>query len=135
MKIISVREAVSLLAVAIIPALLLGGIGAMNGRGSEAVWTFAITIRSTVLASIFVGLPSIYILDRLQLRGLRHYIMVGVGVSVILAIIFVYPSLSQDRELLGTGSYLVQYGVLLLLSLMTTALYWILARPDRKDAK
>lgn len=135
MATIGIREALSLVAVTLLPAGLLGGLGAINARGSEGAWVFMLTLKVTAAFAVAIGLPAIYLLGRFGLQKLRHYLIVGVVVSMALAAIFIYPGLSHDRELLGLSSYLLQYGVLLLLSLLVTALYWLLARPDRRGSK
>lgn len=132
MATIGIREALSLVAVTLLPAVLLGGIGAINAPGAEGAWVFMLTLKVTAAFSVVVGAPAIYLLGWFGLKRLRHYLVVGAGVSIVLAAVFIYPGMSHDPGLLGLSSYLLQYGLLLLLSLLVTALYWLLARPDRK---
>ena len=133
---ISVREALSLAAVTLLPASLLVVIGAGGSApAGEGAWVFMITLKVTALCAVLIGLPTILLFEYLGLRKLWHYLLAGMVVSLALAAIFIYPGLSHDPGLLGLSSYLAQYTILLVLSLLVTAFYWLMARPDRKGLK
>jgi hypothetical protein len=128
---IAAKELLSLVAVALLPALILGGFALVATRPAEAAWVFLLTLKVSIAFAVVVGLPTIWLFDRLGLNRLRHYLLVGLAISLLLAAIFIYPSLAADPERLGVVPHILQYGVLLVFSLAATGIYWLIARPDR----
>ena len=134
MAMIGIREALSLAAVTLLPPSLLVGISAIGSHSSEGFWVFVITLKVAVFFAILVGVPVIFLFEWLRLRKFWHYLCVGGLISIMLSAIFIYPGMSHDSDLLGLGSYLAQFCVLFLMSLMVVSIYWFLARPNRKRA-
>jgi hypothetical protein len=116
------------------PPIVISAISLLNSAPYITLWVFTISLLVSSLAAIFIGIPVIFIFNRLGFVKFYHYAAVGMAISILLAIIFIYPSDSKDEGLLGMNSYLIQYGILFVLSVVVTSAYWLIVRPDRPVA-
>ena len=132
-NIISMREIIALAVCAVAPGAILAGIGLLSGKAGEAVWAFSIVTKAAFIVALFVGVPLIILMNMFQKNGIFYYVASGILVALALAAYFIFPNLSDVNLSYGWPSYIAQFLILVMLSELAILIYWLIARPDRKN--
>lgn len=128
---ITIKEVIGILLASLLPGVVFGMISAGTGNASEGAWAFPIITMVAIVVGVIIGIPAVIAMNLVKLQGVLAYAALGVLVSVVLALYFIASNLSWDNVRLGWPSYVAQYLVLLVLSLIVTIGYWAVIRPDR----
>lgn len=129
---ISVREVIGLAIATMIPGALIFTFGIALGTFTEAVWGFQFANEIAVIYAIFFGLPAIAILNALKFYRFLWYIVMSAITAIFLGLDWIapgYSSLESAYERLAV--ILFSLGILFIMSALTCAGYWLIARPDR----
>lgn len=129
---VSGREFVVLILVSLFPAALLGTTSMVLGNFREALWIMQVVCMASLPIGLFIGLPSIYILNSIKRVHVGYYVLVGVIVGMCLTCYFVLMPMFNDGGFdIKWRPFSGQFAILMMLSIATTVLYWIFARPDK----
>ena len=107
------------------------------GNPSEGLWAFLVSAIVSYPIAAVVGVPVFMFLNRLKLRGLISYILSGSFTSAVPIIYFViYPryvflNTFQNVSNGSIGTTFAQASILLVASLVTVTVFWLIARPDK----
>lgn len=130
-RLITMKEILGLALVTLIPSAALSLPAVLGGKLNDVVWAFPVITAVAAVVSIVIGLPAIMLFNWFGLLGLQWYIVIGLAVSLVLAAYFIFPNAAEADLSLGWAAYAAQYVILLFLSLLVTAIYWLAVRPDR----
>lgn len=122
---------VSLVGVSFLPGLLLSMPPLIAGKGGEALWVFYAVSKVAIVATILLGVPAIYILNRARASRWYHYAGAGIVCSLIVFLYFRMSEMHGQNLLIGWPAFAAQYILVAILGVIVAVSYWCFTRPDR----
>ena len=90
--------------------------------------TASVALVITLIGIVFLGLPLLFILNNLNLNSLKHYILSGFAIAIVI-ITIIYAS---DYFILIDFYYAASS--ILVTAPMVTAVFWVVIRPDKNNS-
>lgn len=122
-----VRTVIAFLAAPMVPALLSGWFGFMNGT-YHPLAIFILVCGGLYVLQAIVGVPAYLVLGRVKQHGIWVYALLGFAGTALPFL--VYGSM-RDLGSVGAGQAAYVICFVGLLGAISAVIFWLLARPDK----
>jgi hypothetical protein len=128
----SYRITVGLVLAAFAPAFVVSVPAFIGGRLREGAWAGLMVLTVSSAVTVLFGIPVVLFFNRMRLLGAKWYMLAGLVSGCGLGLYFILPGVIQNGLSDAGGTYVFQGAILVALSVISSMIYWITVRPDRK---
>lgn len=102
-------------------------------NGSGGIWLFSFITAIAYSLTITVGLPVYFLMKKRNKTSLVAYLNVGAGISILPIGYFILIPILNTVTIDDSGLLprILQIVIILFSCLLTTASFWLIARPDK----